>query len=42
MYHFLDSNNLFYERQFGFRPKCLTNHDLISTTEWIKSYIDKS
>ena len=41
MYHFLDSNNLFYERQFGFRSKYLTNHALISTTEWIKSYIDK-
>ena len=41
MYQFLDSNNLFYERQFGFRSKYMTNHALISTTEWIKSYIDK-
>ena len=40
-YHFLDSNNLFYERQFGFISKYSTNHALISTTEWIKSYIDK-
>ena len=41
MYHFRNSNNLFYERQFGFRSKYSTNHALISTTEWIKSYIDK-
>ena len=41
MYNFLDSNNLIYERQFGFRSKYSTNQALISTTEWIKSYIDK-
>ena len=40
MYNFLDGNNLI-ERQFGFRSKYSTNHALISTTEWIKSYIDK-
>ena len=41
MYGFLESNNLIYERQFGFRSKYSTNHALISTTEWIKSYIVK-
>jgi hypothetical protein len=41
MYNFLDSNNLIYERQFGFRSKHSTTHALISTTEWIKSCIDK-
>ena len=36
-----DNNNLIYEHQLGFRSKYSTNHALISTTEWIKSYIDK-
>ena len=41
MYKFLDNNNLIYDRQFGFRSKYSTSHALISTTEWIKSLIDK-
>ena len=41
MYNFLDENNLIYECQFGFRSKYSTNHALISTTEWIKSFIDE-
>ena len=40
MYNFRGGNNLIYERQFGFRSKYSTNHALISTTEWIKSYIN--
>ena len=41
MYDFIDKNKLIYERQFGFRTKHSTNHALISTTESIKSKIDK-
>ena len=41
MYDFIDKNQLIYERQFGFRTKHSTNHALISTTESIKSQIDK-
>ena len=41
MYKFLDNNNFIYDRQFGFRAKHSTSHSLISTTEWIKSLIDK-
>ena len=41
MYGYLDINNLFYSRQFGFRANHSTNHALISITESIKSYIDK-
>ena len=41
MYKFLDNNNLIYFHQFGFMAKHSTSHALISTTEWIKSLIDK-
>ena len=41
MYDFIDKNQLIYERQFGFRAKHSTKHALISTTESIKSQIDK-
>ena len=41
MYDFNYKNQLIYERQFGFRAKHSTNHALISTTESIKSQIDK-
>ena len=41
MYDFIDKNQLIYKRQFGFPAKHSTNHALISTTESIKSQIDK-
>ena len=41
MYSFLDSNNLIYERQFGFRANHSTSHALISATEHIKNLLDK-
>ena len=40
MYNFLDSKNLIYECQFGFRSKYSNNHALISTAECIKSCIE--
>lgn len=40
MYIFLVENKLIYNRQFGFRANHFTNHALISTTEYIKLYID--
>ena len=41
MYEFLESNKLIYKGQFGFRSNHSTSHALISTTESIKSYLDK-
>ena len=40
IYGFLSSNNLFYEKQYGFRSKHSTNHALISVTENIKKLLD--
>ena len=40
MYSFLNSNNLIYGKQFGFRAKHSVNHALISTTELIKSQLE--
>ena len=40
IYGFLSSNNLFYEKQYGFRSKHSTNHALISVTEKIKKLLD--
>ena len=40
MYSFLNSNNLIYGKQFGFRAKHSVNHALISTTELIKSELE--
>ena len=41
MYFFLDSNNLIYERQFGFRANHSTSHALISATGHINNLLDK-
>ena len=40
IYGFLSINNLFYEKQYGFRSRHSTNHALISVTEKIKSLLD--
>ena len=40
MYEYLDTNNLLYDKQFGFRSKHSTNHALISLTESIKKHLD--
>jgi len=40
MYKYLDTNNLLYDKQFGFRSKHSTNHALISLTESIKKHLD--
>ena len=36
MYEYIDTNDLLYDKQFGFRNKHSTNHALISLTESIK------
>ena len=41
MYDFLNKNELFYERQLGFRREHSTNHALISVSEDVKTCIDK-
>ena len=38
---FLNSHNIFYEHQYGFRPKHSTNHTLINITETIREALDK-
>ena len=38
---FLETNNVLYDRQFGFRNKHSTVHGLITLTEYIKNSIDK-
>ena len=38
---FLDSNNVLFKNQFGFRTAHSTNHALIQITEEIKKHIDK-
>ena len=35
LYGYLESRNILYPLQFGFRQKCLTNHALIQITESI-------
>ena len=40
LYKFLDSMDVFYPLQFGFRERPSTNHALISTTETIRNTID--
>ena len=42
MYHYLESNDLIFKRQFGFRAKHSTNHALSSMTEDIKSHLDSN
>ena len=41
LYHFLETHNILYEKQFGFRKKNSTAHSLIEITEKIKESIDK-
>ena len=40
IYSYLDSNNLIYNKQFGFRSKHSTNHAIISITEHIRNLLD--
>ena len=38
---FLETNDVLYKNQFGFRNKHSTNHDLIGITEKIRDALDK-
>ena len=40
VYTYLVKNNLVFEKQYGFRSNCSTNHALISITERIKDFVD--
>ena len=40
IYGFLSSNDLFYEKQYGFRAKHSTNHALLSLTKMIRDALD--
>ena len=42
LHGYLESRNILYPLQFGFRQKCLTNHALIQITESIRNSIDKN
>ena len=42
LYGYLESHNILYPLQFGFRQKCLTNHALIQITESIRNSIDNN
>ena len=42
LYGYLESNNILYPLQFGFRQKCSTNHALIQITESIRNSIDNN
>ena len=37
LYHFFDDNNLFYQRQFGFRKKHSTEHALLNIVENVRN-----
>ena len=41
LYNFLQSNNILFKNQFGFRKKFSTTHALMEITEKIKDSIDK-
>ena len=41
LYNFLESNELIYSLQFGFRQKHSTSHALIHLTDEIKTKLDK-
>ena len=41
LYHFLEYNNILYNKQFGFRKNNSSMDALIKITEKIKEYIDK-
>ena len=42
LYGYLESHNIFYPLQFGFRQKCSTDHALIKITESIRNSIDNN
>ena len=42
LYGYLESCNILFPLQFGFRPKCSTNHALIRITESIRNSIDNN
>ena len=42
LYGYLESCNILYPIQFGFRQKCSTNHALIQITESIRNSIDNN
>ena len=42
LYGYLESHNILYPLQFGFRQKCSTNHALIQITESIRNSIDNN
>ena len=42
LYGYLESCNILYPLQFGFRQKCSTNHALIQITESIRNSTDNN
>ena len=42
LYGYLESHNILYPLQFGFRQKCSTNHALIQITESIRNSIENN
>ena len=42
LYGYLESCNILYPNQFGFRQKCSTNHALIQITESIRNSVDNN
>ncbi len=40
LYEFIESSDIFYEKQFGFRKKYSTNHALLSIIEGIREQLD--
>ena len=42
LYGYLESHNILYPLQFGFRQTCSTNHALIQITESIRNLIDNN
>ena len=41
VFSFLDTNKIFYNQQYGFRPKYSTNHALKNITERIREALDQ-
>ena len=41
VFSFLETNNIIYKLQYGFRPKYSTNHALINITEKIRDALDQ-
>ena len=42
LYGYLESHNILYPLQFGFRQKCSTNHALIQITQSIRNSTDNN